>query len=154
MYHMVKICIFTLNLYRHARVASEKNETHLISLLSFMCTNTALAQIPTVIPLLIILYFWNSKCKLFGYFHREDPFVCSLHSPCHLFPLFSFCYTKHNLITFYSTGFTDYSIMPFHSSVLIASYAHHSSLHLSFPARNSMLCLSHDNSKLTFCKSK
>lgn len=57
--------------------------------------------------------------KFLGYFNAEDPFSCSLHSPCNFFPLFLFCYTKDNLITFYSTGFMAYSVMPFHSSVLL-----------------------------------
>ena len=79
-------------------------------------------------PQYIILYFRFGKCKLLGYFHPEDPFSCSLHSPCHLSPLFLFCYAKHNLITCYSTGFMAFSIMPFHLSVLLSICASYQSL--------------------------
>lgn len=117
---MVKVCGFILYLYRHARETSEKNETYLVSLLSFMCTNTDLGHIPTV------SYLSTSYCTFTlvninsGCFHPEDPFSWSLHSPCHLFSLLLFCYTKHNLIAFYSTSIVAYSIVLFHSLVLLS----------------------------------
>lgn len=153
---MVKFCIFILSWYQHARVASEKNATYVISFLPFMRTNTALAQIITVAQLCTShRTFCFGKCKFLQHFHSEDPFSCSLHSPCHLFTLHLFCYTKQNLITFYSTaGFMFFSITPFICQYCF-QYVHHANLYyrpLNFPTTIFMLCLSHDKGKLTLWK--
>lgn len=149
---MLKFYIFILSSYQHARVASEKNVSYVISLLPFMCTNTALAQIVTVTQLCTSYRtFCFGKCK-FLHFCPEDPFSCSQHSPYRLFTLHLFCYTKQNLITFYSTaGFMAFSIIPFICQYCF-QYVHHTNLYhrpLNFPTTIFMLCLSHDKGKLT-----
>lgn len=116
---MVKVCIFILYLYRHASV--EKNEMYLMFLQPYVYKYSSCSYSHCLTPQHIILKFHFGKCKLSGYFHPEDPFSCSLQSPCFFSPLFLFCYTKHNLITFYSTGFMADSVMPFHSSVLLST---------------------------------
>lgn len=148
---MVRVCIFILYLYRHARIASEKNDTYLLD--TVYVYKSALVQIlsHTSVHHTVLLF---GKCKLLGYFHVKYTFSWSLHSPCPLFPCFLFCQTKHNLITLYYPGFATYPIMPFHSSVLLSVCPLWQSLwqRLNFLSSISMLWLTHDNGKPIHCK--
>lgn len=107
---MVKVCVFILYLYRHERIASDKNVCLCVQISS--CSNSH-----CLTPQHVISCFCFGQCKLLGYFHVKYPFFLVSALTMH-FPMFFVLLDQTQPDYLILPGFMTYPVMSFDASVL------------------------------------